>query len=84
MIDEYKKGDTVIILYKKPNHAYIMESVGIVFDMSDAEIIIAHNFSGINPIDLTKVRINKIIDIKKIAVNEINTSKDIALSTRGL
>ena len=76
-MQEYKKGDTIIISYKKPNHAYVLRSTGIVFDVSDSEIILVHNFSGLIPVDLTKIQKNKVIESEKVTIEEINTWEDI-------
>ncbi len=77
MTRNYKKGDTVLVTYKRPNHAHVMQSVGVVFEVSDAEIILAHNFTGLIPLDMTKIYLNKILESKEIMPIEIDSLSDL-------
>ena len=67
----------MVITYKKPNYKDNWESVGIVFEVFDSEITLAHNFSGMSAIDTTKIFIDNIQESKKITPKEINTMKEL-------
>ena len=79
MKKKYKKGDALILKYRKKNYKDVMEVIGVVLNVSDIEITLGHNFSGTNQIDSTIVPLSNILDVKKITPEEINSINDLKM-----
>lgn len=67
----------MLVTYKRVNYTHIMKSVGVVFEVSDKEVVLAHNFTGLTPIDTTKIALDKIIESKGIIPTNINSPDDL-------
>ena len=72
MINNYKKGD-VLLVNSISTNGHTVRNIGIFLEKSDLEIVLAHNFSGITPIDITKISIKDINKIEKVIPVEINS-----------
>lgn len=75
MINDYKKGDLVALIYMVGNEEFW--STGIVLGVSRAILTIVHNFKDTSPIDITKIPIKNIIKSKKVIPREINSFNDL-------
>lgn len=67
-----KKGEVVSIKTKRGLIFY-----GLIFDLSQKQITLAHNFDGVKPIDKTDIIVDDIVDSKTIEPKEINTLSDV-------
>lgn len=76
MIKNYKKGDVLKVTYKNSNKE-IIDAVGVVFKLSDSDIILGHNFKGTTPIDITSIKIQTVIESERIVPKEINSLDDL-------
>lgn len=72
MINNYKKGD-VLLVNSISTDGHNIKDIGILLEKSDLEMVLAHNFSGITPIDITKISIKDINKIEKVIPVEINS-----------
>ena len=78
MINDYTKGDLVIVEYTLSNMKFC--SIGIILGISRTILTIGHNFKKISPIDITKIQIKDILTSKKIIPTEINSMNDLQSS----
>ncbi|MFA5888850.1 MAG: hypothetical protein WCW47_00310 [Candidatus Paceibacterota bacterium] len=77
MINKYKKGDLVSLTYEITPKKDVMQAIGIVYKISDSQIVICHNFSGVHPIDTTKIYLKNILKSEYIVPNEIKNLDDL-------
>lgn len=80
----FKKGDTLHLKYMEQDNDNTISSVGIVYSVSETEVTLAHNFSGLIPIDTTKIPLNRIIESRKIIPNEIKSLNELNLKNKKL
>lgn len=66
MINDFKKGEVVLIYFKEQNSKNVIEINGIIKKISKGHIKICHNFSGKKIIDCTIIPIKHIKNIEKI------------------
>lgn len=78
MINDYTKGDLVIVEYTLGGIKFC--SVGIIIGISRTILTIGHNFKDISPIDITKIQVKDILTSKKIIPAEINSMNDLQSS----
>jgi hypothetical protein len=77
MINKYKNGDLVSLTYEITPRKDIMQAIGIVYKISNSEIIICHNFSGRRPIDTTKIYLKNILKNRLVVPKEIKNINDM-------
>lgn len=75
MINNYKKGDLIVLIYISGKEKFC--STGVVLNMSGTALTLGHNFKHTSPIDVTKVPIKDILESKKVVPKEINSSRDL-------
>jgi len=75
MVNDYKKGDLIVLTYLIDNEKF--RSSGVVLGISDAVLTIGHSFSHTSPIDITKIQIKDILESKKVVPKEVNSPNDL-------
>ena len=75
MVNNYKKGDLIVLTYLIDNEKF--RSSGVVLGISDAVLTIGHNFSHTSPIDITKIPMKDILESKKVVPKEVNSPNDL-------
>ena len=75
--NKYKKGDVLLITYKEDSSGEIITS-GVLFDISQLKITLAHNFSEKIPLDKTILFIKDVINSKIVVPKELNSINDIS------
>ena len=78
MVKEYKKGEILELTYKESGSGREIKATGVVFRASNRNIILAHNFSGPSPIDITAIPLRSILRKKMVVPKEINFLNDLS------
>lgn len=80
MINDFKKGDSVLVKIIRNDSNDILEINGVIGIISETDIKIYHNFSEKKVIDFTIVKIKDIKKIFKVISKEIHSEDDLNLT----
>ena len=80
MAKEYKKGEILELTYKESGSGREIKATGVVFRASNRNVILAHNFSGPSPIDMTAILLRSILREKMVVPKEINFLSELSAS----
>lgn len=69
----------VIKHYSGTRSENLMISTGILFEETDHDIVLVHNFSGTGrkPIDITKIPLKNIVKSEEVTPKELNSVDDL-------
>jgi len=77
MINNLKKGETVLIVLDEQNTKNVLEINGVIGEISENNLKIYHNFSGKKFVDYTLIKMKYVREIKKITYTEIHKLSDL-------
>lgn len=77
MIDNYKKGDIILLTYTVNGEKFC--STGVILDRSCPILTVGHNFKDTSPIDITYIQIKDILESKNVLPKEINSFDDLGV-----